>query len=154
MIKSLYADVIESFFLRAMRECQRYGWNGRRQGAIYWREKKYCHSSFEPSLQKGERPRNGVRYVYGMTYKEHFHFNREWNNVVLLQHGLKDVGNHTAKRPHFSKRHIFPPEGCICLPEGGRRPHVKAAEGRIMHPEGGIMWPKGSIISFGPRALM
>ena len=57
------------------------------------------------------------------------------NNGILLQPGPRDNGN-------------YPPEGCIVLPEGRRRPKVEAARRQDNAAQRRIIssWPEGKVV--------
>ena len=58
-----------------------------------------------------------------------------FNNGILLQPGPWDNGN-------------YPPEGCIVLPEGRRRPKVEAARRQDNAAQRRIIssWPEGKVV--------
>ena len=60
---------------------------------------------------------------------------RSHNNGILLQPGPRDSGN-------------YPPEGCIVLPEGRRRPKVEAARRQDNAARRRIIsgWPEGKVV--------
>ena len=60
---------------------------------------------------------------------------KKGKNGILLQPGPRDNGN-------------YPPEGCIVLPEGRRRPKVEAAQRQDNAARRRIIsgWPEGKVV--------
>ena len=73
-----------------------------------------------------------VTYVFLISITVYVSF---LNNGILLQPSPRDNGN-------------YPPEGCIVLPEGRRRPKVEAAQRQDNAARRRIIsgWPEGKVV--------